>query len=308
MYKQLEKEIKELRPNISDSSIALYLRNIRILYGKLHNGDMQSLDWLDDFETVIDEINEFKALSTRRNYINSINSVLQTTDSDVLSLYEAYYTEISNKYNKKRSEQKKTEKEKENWVDLPSLKEIKLSYKKQYDEIIKKDNIDKKEFDILQRYIVCMLYIGSVKNPPLRLDYAGVKVRQIEEYDKNDTSNVLVIKPTSMFLHLAKYKTKNIYGEKKIPIAPPIYNVLKEWLRYNTSGFLLVTVNKTPMNNNNLTKYINKVFQATGKKISATMLRHIYLSDKFPADLKKREETANRMCHSVSTGVEYSKK
>jgi len=305
---QLKKDIKEIKPNISDNSIDLYIRNIRILYNKIHNGSLESLVWLDDFEGVIDLINEsYKTITTRRNYINSILSVLNTTDAEVLPLYEGYYKQITNEYIIQNNSQKRSNKEKENWIDMPTLKEIKLNYKKKYDEIIKKDKINNKEFDLLQRYIVCMLYIGSINNPPLRLDYAETKVRFIDEYQDSDKSNILVVKPKSMFLHLSNYKTKSRYGVKKINISPPVYKVLTEWLRYNTTGFLLVNANKTPMNNNGLTKYLNKVFEESGKKISVTMLRHIYLSDKFPADLKKRQLTADRMAHSIPTQMNYSK-
>jgi hypothetical protein len=153
-----------------------------------------------------------------------------------------------------------------------------------------------------------MLYIGSKNNPPLRLDFAPMLVRTIEDYDKESKKNILVIKNKSMFFHIADYKTVGKYGTKIIQIALPLEKVIKIYLKYNKTGFLLINTENTPMNANGLSKYLTKIFEPTGKKISATMLRHIFLTETFPADLKKREIIADKMGHSVNMGMQYSKK
>mgnify|MGYP003642495996 FL=1 len=63
------------------------------------------------------------------------------------------------------------------------------------------------------------------------------------------------------------------------------------------------------MNSNQLSKYINKVFSPTGKKISANLLRHIYITEKFPVEENNdKKEVAEKMGHSVDTQNSYSKK
>lgn len=304
----LRKAILQLKPDIKEISLNLYMRNIKILYKRITGEDeVKDLNFLDKFETVIDSLDKYK-VPTQRNYISSIITALQTTNNDIFPLYVEYYKELSGEYQKKIETQEKSEKQKENWTTIAELKKVKNMYKKQVNEIIKLDKPTKKQIDIIQRYLVCMLYIGSKNNPPLRLDFAPMLVRTIEDYDKESKKNILVIKNKSMFFHIADYKTVGKYGTKIIQIALPLEKVIKIYLKYNKTGFLLINTENTPMNANGLSKYLTKIFEPTGKKISATMLRHIFLSDTFPADLKKREIIADKMGHSVSMGMQYSKK
>ena len=290
---ELRKLILQNKPDIKENSLNLYLRNIKLLHKRIDGGVFKDLNFLDNFEDIIDSLADFTT---------------QTADNDILPLYVEYYKELSGTYKKKINTQEKSEKQKENWVSLEELKKVKNIYKRRTMEIIKLDNPIKKQIDTIQRYLVCMLYIGSKNNPPLRLDFAGMVVRNIEDYDKESKENILVIKDKSMFFHIAAYKTSKLYGTKIIPVSIPLENVIKIYLKYNKTGFLLINTENSPMNANGLSKYLTKIFEPTGKKISATMLRHIFLSETFPADLKKREEIANKMGHSVSTGIEYSKK
>ena len=63
------------------------------------------------------------------------------------------------------------------------------------------------------------------------------------------------------------------------------------------------------MSSNQLSKYINKVFEPTGKKVSANLLRHIYISEKFPVEKnREKEDIADKMGHGVDTQNTYAKK
>jgi len=304
----LRKSIILNKPDIKEISLNLYLRNINSLHKRITGQDeLKDLKFLDNFEEVIDSLDKYK-VPTQRNYISSIITSLQTTDNDILPLYVEYYKELSGEYQKKIETQEKSEKQKENWTTIAELKKVKNMYKKQTMEIIKLDKPTKKQIDTIQRYLVCMLYIGSKNNPPLRLDFAPMLVRTIEDYNKEEKKNILVIKGKSFFFHIADYKTVGKYGTKIIPVSLPLYKVIKIYLKYNKTGFLLINTENTPMNANGLSKYLTKIFEPTGKKISATIIRHIFLSETFPADLKKREIIADKMGHSVNMGMEYSKK
>ena len=304
----LRKAILQIKPDIKEISLNLYLRNIKILHKRITGEDeMKDLIFLDKFEEIIDSLDKY-AIPTQRNYVSSIIIALQTTDNDILPLYVEYYKNLSTEYQKKINTQEKTDKQKENWTTIAELKKVKNMYKKKVNEIIKLSNPTKRQIDTIQRYLVCMLYIGSKNNPPLRLDFAPMLVRDIEDYDKDSKKNILVIKGKSFFFHIADYKTVGKYGTKIIPVSLPLEKVIKIYLKYNKTGFLLINTENTTMTANGLSKYLTKIFEPTGKKISATILRHIFLSETFPADLKKREEIADKMGHSVSMGIEYSKK
>ena len=305
---KLRKSILLNKPDIKEISLNFYIRNINSLHKRITGEDeVKDLNFLDKFEEIIDSLDKY-AIPTQRNYISSIITSLQTTDNDILPLYVEYYKELSGVYQKKIDTQEKSDKQKENWVSLTELKKVKNMYKKQTMEIIKLDKPTKKQIDTIQRYLVCMLYIGSKNNPPLRLDFAPMIIRDIEDYDKESKKNILVIKNKTMFFHIGDYKTVGKYGTKIIQVSIPLEKVIKIYLKYNKTGFLLINTENTPMNANGLSKYLTKIFEPTGKKISATMLRHIFLSETFPADLKKREIIADKMGHSINMSMEYSKK
>jgi integrase len=54
---------------------------------------------------------------------------------------------------------------------------------------------------------------------------------------------------------------------------------------------------------NAITRILNKIF---GKKLGSSMLRHIFLSDKY--DIKEMEEDAEAMGHSVAEQRKYLRK
>ena len=85
-------------------------------------------------------------------------------------------------------------------------------------------------------------------------------------------------------------------------------SALNIWLRFNTTGNLLLNSRKQPMTANGLTKFLQKTFEPTGKNISSSLIRHIFISEKFPAVNQEKEEVASKMGHSVSQQTLYSKK
>ena len=107
-----------------------------------------------------------------------------------------------------------------------------------------------------------------------------------------------------------QYKTDKTYGQKIIDIPSHILKLIERWMKYNKSGFLLINIRQSdPMTKNGLTKYINKIFKP--KKVSTTILRKVYLSDKYPVvyDRKDMKNDAYVMGHSIDTqqGI-YTKK
>ena len=158
-----------------------------------------------------------------------------------------------------------------------------------------------------------MLYIGSPDNPPLRLDYAPMKIISKNVYNDIPTDdqniNYLVItgKNKKEFI-LNDYKTKGTYGQKKIPVSSIVNKLLNVWLHYNTTDYLLLNSKNESLSSNGLTKLITSVFLPTGKKISVSMLRHIFISEIFPADSEKRQKIADLMVHSVNMQTDYAKK
>jgi hypothetical protein len=70
---------------------------------------------------------------------------------------------------------------------------------------------------------------------------------------------------------------------------------------------MLYSTNGNKLTSPQVTRILNKVF---GKNMSSSMLRHIYLTDKFKDIplLSKMQNLATDMGHSISAAMEYIKR
>ena len=313
---EIKKEINEKR-DLRESSLKAYASNMNKLHKLMFDKEIQNLDFLKNKKEVMKTI-ENKKLSTRKTYLAAIVVTLMAFDKneDLIKYYRDEMEDLAKQFSANMEEQKKSETQDKNWVSLSALRKVMRKYRNELNQkgIFKKepDDLTNKEFDLLQKWIVASLYILD-ENPPLRLDYI-MKVISNKEYDKlsekeieNNNYTVVKSRNNKMF-SLGEYKTSGKYGTKIIPVGKKLNSALNIWLKFNTSGHLLLNSKKEPMTANGLTKYLQKTFAPTGKNISASMLRHIFISEKFPAQNKEKEEVADLMGHSVHQQTLYSKK
>ena len=104
-----------------------------------------------------------------------------------------------------------------------------------------------------------------------------------------------------------KYKTVKTYGLQVLDVPKELNNVLKKWIKINTNDYMIYSSNSNKLSCPQITRILNKIF---GKKISTSMLRHIYLTNVYKdvPQINKMENLANEMGHSVSTAMEYIKR
>tara|TARA_R110002096_G_scaffold11794_1_gene43164 strand:+ start:436 stop:1395 length:960 start_codon:yes stop_codon:yes gene_type:complete len=307
--------------NIKPNTLRAYIINIRKLQEKLEpNKEFTNLDFLKKKDKVLDLIDDLK-LSTRKNYIASIIVALSSDEKRYekpLEEYRDYLDGIAKLYKEQIEEQSKSETEKENWVSLQKLRKVMTNYKREIMErdLLKKDptKLTKKEFDLIQKWVVSSLYILD-DNPPMRLDYTMKNISRTE-YDKltkeqKDENNYLVVSSRNKkFFSFGQYKTDKIYGTKRIDVGSKLNTILNVWLKINKSGNLILNSRSEPITSNGLTKYLNKVFAPSGKSnISATLIRHIFISEKVgDPKLQEKKELADKMGHSVNQQELYNKK
>ena len=313
---ELKETVRKARASIRETSLNLYVNNVNKL-SKLYDGKaVGSLEFLKD-KANITEIIGLKKPNTQKTYLASIVVVLMAFDADpeLIGHYRELMEAIAKEEGDKSKQQVKSKSQEENWA---TLKELKAELGRQRKAINKrklwtKPQLTAKEFETLQKYVVGSLYLADDANPPLRSDYGSMKLVCGKDYgalpDSDRKKNYLVVRSRNRkFFHLGDYKTAKTYGEKQIKVGSTLNTILNKWLKVNKHDTLLVNKIKKPMTPNQLTKYMPKVFEATGKKIGISLLRHIYISEKFPAQLQEKEETADLMAHSVKTQADYSKK
>jgi hypothetical protein len=312
----LDNLLKESRPNLKESSRKTYINNLNKLGKEVGIKKINNLKFLQNGGNIFRALQQ-KKKATQKTYLASIVVFLKAIEAkkNLIDFYTEKMNTLSEEYNEKITKQEKSENQEANWVELPVLiKEI----ERQGREITRmrlwtKKKLTPGEFDQIQRYVAGALYVISDENPPMRSDYADMKVISNEDYDKLSKEalkeNYLVNESArNKFFHLANYKTSGDYGVKNIKVGKKLNNILNKWLKINDSGYLLINNRKKPMSPNGLTKYMNKVFSETGRKIGISLIRHIFLSHHFPAQNAEKQEVADKMMHSVSMATNYSKK
>jgi len=289
----IKKKIKEERSNIKENSLNAYISNIKRIFKDVFDNkiDIKKFNQFVKVKKYLDDLNP----ATRKNIMTSIIVLLKAYDINkrTLKKYEKYYEELIVDYENNYDNQQKSEKDKTNWI---TMEELEKKIKELEDKISKMDfnKLNKASEDIIQQHLILILY---TKIPPIRNDYAQMKVY----YNKKiEGENYIDLKSEQIILN--NYKTAKTYGEKKIDLIADVIKLIKRWILVTGNEYLLINIrDKNPMTNNGLTKYINKIFKP--KKVSTTILRKLYLSEKYPVihnriDMKK---DAYIMGHSIHT-------
>jgi site-specific recombinase XerD len=304
--------------NVKESSLKAYLLNLnKILKLEGLEATVSNLNkTLEDSEEVMNILKDKKA-STIRNYLASIVVYLSLNEKN--SELVKTYRELMDKYQKENNEglenNQKSESQKKNWSSLKELQDIVKSYKKELDRTgaLKKDKLSKKDFDTLQKYVVGSLYIGDPENPPLRNDYImniifKSQYDELTEEEKKRLNYLVIVNRSNKFFSLGEYKTSDKFGIKEIKVGKILNRILNIWLKYNESPYLILNSKGEKITPNSLTKLLTKIFEPTGKNISSSMLRHIFITEKFPPQTEEKIELANSMLHSVGVqGSVYAK-
>lgn len=287
MTEQIAGMLKKNRPNLAQSSVITYMSMFRNLMKKM---DKDENYILKKPEKVIEFLQD-KNANTRKSILAMLVSL---TDDD------RYREEMLNDAElmaKELQKQEKTDKQKQNWMEWVSIvNEFNMLYKRTF-PLLKKDKLTRKEMDEIVNMI---LLACNVLIPPRRSqDYANMKVRNYDEKVDNYYQKGK--------FYFNKYKTEKFYGKQEVQLTPKLKTLVTKWMSKHDNDYLLFDKQDKPLTNVKITTRLNGIF---GKKISSSMIRHIFLSHKYkniPA-LKDMNTTAAEMGHSLEQAFEYAKK
>jgi len=237
---ELIEKIKTDRTTLKDSSLKIYLRNIKILNKKSGNENLDNLDFLKD-KKKIDEILKHKSNHTIKTYFASIVVVLMATDAeeDLIDEYRVDMEKLLKHFDYEDQNQIKSESMDINWVDWSEILKIVNKLRKQiyYEKILEKDVLTNSERKLLDNWMIASLYTADAdNNPPIRLGYAGMKIIKHFAYKKikNPTENYLVIKNNkSKYFSFNNYKTDRSMGQTNIVIGKKLNNILNKYLEFH---------------------------------------------------------------------------
>jgi len=310
----LQDKIQKLKPNLKESSVKLYITNLKKIYREIECGgrkeqicSFDNLDFLNDYDKVMKTLEDENS-NTKKNRLIAVVVTLQATEADkkLIEKYQKSMIELAEQSNENYKKQEKSDRQKENWVeykDLVNLTNEILKRIKKHD-ILKKDVISKAEYNLLQEYIVLRFYL----NYPLRNDLAEVKVISSKDED-NKKDNFLLVTPDKITLLLNDYKTVRTFGPQEYELDDKFSKIVRIFLKHNTSGWFITKTNRQdPISANGITKLLNRLFlRELDKKISTSMIRSITASHdrRNDATLKEiealKKKVSKKYLHSLDT-------
>jgi integrase len=282
----LVKQLKENRPQISESSIKTYTSYLVSI-----NKKMDGTKTLDFYKTrnkdIIKYIEEnMKSVQSQKTLLSALFVITQNDE------YRKVMMELCKKVNDNYKEQKLTDKQKEHRI---TFDEVKAKVEEAYNLLKTNPTMDN-----YKSYIAGGLSSG-VFVPPRRSEYSNIKVR---DYDKEKDNYLLKKK-----IYFNNYKTVKKYGQQTVDVPPEVMKVINKYLKLNTTEYMFPKGDGDKcMTNVDYNRLLQKLF---GQSSSVDAFCSIYLSYKYK-DLPSYEDMANTataMGHTINTQLtDYVKK
>ena len=293
----IKSKLRENRPNISKASVNTYTSLLKSMY-LTDNQNLEdfNIKWFEDESAIIKALTD-KPAQTRKTAISAIIVLLgeKKIDSRLLEMMNKDADAVKEKY----QAQKMTEKQEANWIPFDEVREVE---RKNF-EIVKpwlsqKGKATPEQMKMLTDWLLLALTTG-VYFPPRRSEWIHVKLRDFDKEKDNyvDTKKGVFV--------LNNYKTAKLYGREEIPYGKQFGALLKKYLVIIPDDqTYLLEHNGKPFTAPLITLRLNKLF---GKKVSTSMLRHIWTTDKYKdmPSLKELAENADALGHSIAQHLEY---
>jgi len=285
---------------ISDSSKKLYSRNLMKL-----NNDMPitNFNFLKEPKHILNMIKDYKP-TTQRSYIIAICTVLKNSKNP--NLYDMYFEILSNFNNQLKVRTDKSDSQKENWLSNDSIDKISSDLKS---KVVKKVR-NKEDYMNLLNHMVLSLY--TMHAPRRNIDYSLMKLSNNMSDDK---FNYLDIDKQQFIFN--NYKTQGKYNSVVVNIEDELMKVISLYLSnhpeksklknktYNIH-FLKTFYNEDIIKSQEMTRILNKIF---GKSVGSSLLRNMYLSNKYSNIIENLKKDTTDMGTSVEVALNnYIKK
>ena len=286
----LKTEILKKRPNLSPSSVKTYV-SILFNINKKMNPENTDIDFYNNHDEILKLLADKPAQSRK----TSLSALFVLTGNDAFNKQMIQDCNTVNTYYK---EQKKSQKEEDNWITTEDIKKL-------YDELFVNasamlNNKLALNYQTIVQYMLLACLGGVVGIAPRRsLDFTELKLKN---YSKTDN----YYKGGKFYFNI--YKTSKHYGEQVIDVkekAPEFYKLLQKWCKINPTDYLLFSSNQEKFTSPQVTKMFNKLF---GKNASTNLLRHSYLTSKYGKLQEEMANDAREMSHNSNTQSLYIKK
>ena len=304
---------RQLRPS-SLKSYESSLRQIRKMVDPKYDGEpLKDCQFLMDVKAVKSALSGLP-LTSRKNKLTAALVGMQACkmNKELIEEYQTSLKEAAEEYNSFLAKQQKTKTQEANWLSADDLRATLRTLIAKTKTYLKRDELNAEEYDLLQQRVILSTYLVF----PLRNDFADMRFMTKEDLGdiplaERGEHNYLIKSGRKFSFHLNQFKNVDKLGTRVMPVNDrELALLLTSWWRFNQSGWFLTLKNRSkPMSPNALTKYLQKIFKHTGKKISSSMIRHILISEEMKGQptIKEQEERSDRFLHSMGVHSIYRK-
>jgi len=299
--------ILEKRPTASATTVRTYASTLRSFFYRHHAGSADfDPDWFKNTDHMLELVADLQP-KPRKCILSAIISITTekgATDDKLSELMRADTDHI-----KKNFSSLKTPKEEANWVTQADIKARYDALVREVAPLWKKTDKTAADIQAIQQQII-LACTGGLFVPPRRsLDWCAFMLRNMNkegakpdgvvqtELDNYREKDKLVFN---------RYKTAKSYGEQQVTLPRAFALLLTKWAKVQPSDFLLTDIHGRPLTSVSLNKKLNEIF---GKQVSVNILRHSFISEKYPSiNLESVTQNAHDMGNSVTEQLAYIKR
>lgn len=285
--------LRENRPNLSDSSVRTYVSILSNIYKRVYpNDESYDIKKFDNTNLFIDFLKD-TPFNKRKTILASLVVISGKSEYNKIMMNDV------GEHKAQELKQEKNQKQKDNWLEFDEIKNIFDNQEKATKFLYSKTPHSAGDLQAIQNYILLALTSGIFIPPRRSIDW----IMKWKNFDESKDNYVDLKK--NMFI-FQNYKTAKNYHKVEIPLPKKLKNILTKWFKINPTDYILFDKYFKPINATKITERLNNVF---GKKLSTSMLRHIFITDKFrDVNLQEIADTATDMGNSPMQLLQYVKK
>lgn len=308
MTSKIPEIIMANRPNLSQSSLRTYMSNIN----KTSKDINMPLETIDDVitncETIMKVLMGYKP-NIRKTKLSAFIVILdekEKTPEERKKIIEDFRKQMyadADEVDKDENKQRLSEKQEKNFITWDSVLKIYNELKIEAEPLFKLQTLTTKQLSRLQDFVLLSMYILI---PPRRsLDYAQFKIRNCNAEVDNCMLTKSKKKPSVFVFNT--YKNSGRLGKQEVVVPNALRNIIQKWSLKNPSDYLLVNNKGKPIEQSKMNSILNNIF---GKQIGSSMLRHIYLTNKYSdVDLQEMKDTTEAMGNNqIERTLKYVRK
>ena len=306
--KDIEEHITKNRPHLKPNSVSTYRNAIKKIYKlcEFPSGVDATFSLLYTNPKKVIETLKATPANIRKTYYAALIVYCGDKDKSALKLYSSEMRDDISSYTKEQATNKKSELQKANWLTWPEIINTVAALKKKVVPLWTEKSLTRAEYNLLQSYVLISCY--TLIPPRRAADYINLKYK-----NDSELGNFYNSKKSQLMFRI--YKTAKVYGTQEEVIPKTLKLLLNKWIakketftdilsKVKDSDYIFNTVAGKPLSNTEITGTLNNIFD---RKISVSMLRHIYITDRLGPKIDELKAVADDMGHSVSQQSLYVK-